>query len=115
MKKMSIRKLPPDLGANAWQYMVTHPVKYVPKKKQRLKELYENERAFKKLYYEENKRLRDALIWCSGSGDFQVGGIAREGWEKICIPLLTLKGGEEGYSRIYEVNMDKKGGEEWFI
>ena len=30
----------------------------------------------------------DALIWCSGSDDFQVGGKARKGWEKICLPLL---------------------------
>jgi len=30
----------------------------------------------------------DALIWCSGSEDFQVGGKARKGWEKICLPLL---------------------------
>lgn len=34
------------------------------------------------------QQLRDALKWCSGSDDFQVGGKAREGWEKICIPLL---------------------------
>jgi hypothetical protein len=32
--------------------------------------------------------LRDALIWCSGSADFNEGGIAREGWLKICAPLL---------------------------
>ena len=25
----------------------------------------------------------DALQWCSGSADFQVGGQARIGWEKI--------------------------------
>lgn len=31
---------------------------------------------------------RKALIWCSGSKDFGEGGIAREGWEKICEPLL---------------------------
>ena len=34
------------------------------------------------------QRFIDALIWCSGSDDFQVGGKARKGWEKICLPLL---------------------------
>lgn len=33
--------------------------------------------------------LEDALIWCSGSEDFQAYGKAREGWLKICKPLLT--------------------------
>jgi len=31
---------------------------------------------------------REALIWCSGSGDFQYEGKARKGWEGICKPLL---------------------------
>ena len=34
------------------------------------------------------QKFIDALIWCSGSDDFQVGGKARKGWEKICLPLL---------------------------
>lgn len=38
---------------------------------------------------------KEALIWCSGSDDFQVGGKAREGWEKICVPLLKSKISEE--------------------
>ena len=41
--------------------------------------------------YEKTKdrqKFIDALIWCSGSDDFQVGGKARKGWEKICLPLL---------------------------
>jgi len=41
---------------------------------------------------EENDReidkYKDALIWCSGSDDFQLEGKARKGWEKLCIPLL---------------------------
>lgn len=32
--------------------------------------------------------LQEALIWCSGSNDFQVGGFAREGWVKLCAPLI---------------------------
>ena len=32
--------------------------------------------------------LKKALEWCSGSDDFQDGGKAREGWLKICVPLL---------------------------
>lgn len=27
--------------------------------------------------------MREALIWCSGSDDFQEGGKAREGWLKV--------------------------------
>ena len=34
------------------------------------------------------QKFIDGLIWCSGSEDFQVGGKARKGWEKICLPLL---------------------------
>jgi len=36
----------------------------------------------------DRQKFIDALIWCSGSEDFQVGGKARKGWEKICLPLL---------------------------
>jgi len=38
----------------------------------------------------------DALIWCSGSRDFAEGGIAREGWLKLCAPIINadLKGGD---------------------
>lgn len=38
---------------------------------------------------EEIIKYKDALIWCSGSEDFQLEGKARKGWEKICIPLLS--------------------------
>ncbi|KKK73334.1 hypothetical protein LCGC14_2894880 [marine sediment metagenome] len=33
--------------------------------------------------------LLDALRWCSGSPDFNEGGQAREGWIKLCNPLLS--------------------------
>ena len=36
----------------------------------------------------DRQKFIDALIWCSGSDDFQVDGKARKGWEKICLPLL---------------------------
>lgn len=43
----------------------------------------------------ENERLRaaldahqEALIWCSGSADFNEGGIAEKGWRKVCASLL---------------------------
>jgi len=39
----------------------------------------------------ENEKLREALIWCSGSEDFAEGGKARKGWLKICKPLLDIK------------------------
>lgn len=43
-------------------------------------------------------KYNDALIWCSGSEDFQVGGKARVGWEKICLPLLKeFPQGKENY------------------
>ena len=35
------------------------------------------------------ERLEEALLWCSGSADFHEGGVAREGWLKVCAPLLT--------------------------
>jgi len=44
----------------------------------------------------ENARLREALIWCSGSDDFQEGGKARKGWIKLCAPLIHMKGGDNG-------------------
>lgn len=31
----------------------------------------------------------DALRWCSGSKDFQVGGQARRGWIKLVVPLIN--------------------------
>ncbi len=34
------------------------------------------------------RKLRGALAWCSAADDFQIGGKAREGWEKLCVPLL---------------------------
>lgn len=37
---------------------------------------------------EEIDKYKEALIWCSGSDDFQLEGKARKGWEKICIPLI---------------------------
>jgi len=30
----------------------------------------------------------EALIWCSGSNDFNEGGKARAGWIKLCKPLI---------------------------
>lgn len=39
----------------------------------------------------EVEKLKEALIWCSGSGDFGEGGKARKGWLKICEPLLGKK------------------------
>ena len=32
--------------------------------------------------------LIEALMWCSGSADFGLGGQAREGWLKLCQPLI---------------------------
>ena len=37
----------------------------------------------------EREELLDALRWCSGSPDFNEGGQARDGWQKICAPLLA--------------------------
>jgi len=33
-------------------------------------------------------RFLEALIWCSGSDDFQKDGKAETGWNKLCRPLL---------------------------
>jgi hypothetical protein len=39
----------------------------------------------------------DALLWCSGSPDFNEGGMAREGWLKLCAPIIfaELTGGKD--------------------
>lgn len=34
------------------------------------------------------ERCHEALIWCSGSNDFQTTGMAYVGWEKLVRPLL---------------------------
>jgi hypothetical protein len=34
----------------------------------------------------------EALIWCSGSADFNEGGIAEAGWQKVCAPLIAKHG-----------------------
>jgi len=34
------------------------------------------------------EQYRKALKWCSGIGDFQVGGKARDGWERVVKPLI---------------------------
>lgn len=44
----------------------------------------------------EVERLREALIWCSGSDDFQESGKARAGWLKLCAPLLKALQRKEG-------------------
>lgn len=41
-----------------------------------------------KIYQARADRLKAALFWCSGSADFNDGGVAREGWLKVCAPLL---------------------------
>ena len=33
-----------------------------------------------------------ALLWCSSSDDFQPGGRASAGWERVCAPLLRKPG-----------------------
>lgn len=45
----------------------------------------------KKELQKEIEKLKEALIWCSGSDDFQEGGKARIGWLKLCKPLLDNK------------------------
>jgi hypothetical protein len=44
------------------------------------------------------EHLVEALIWCSASQDFQEGGQAREGWLKLCKPLIdaALTAGKSG-------------------
>jgi hypothetical protein len=33
-------------------------------------------------------KLQKALVWCGESKDFGPGGVAEEGWNTICQPLL---------------------------
>lgn len=55
--------------------------------------------------FAENERLKSALIWCSGSADFQIDGQARKGWERICIPLLegTEKNSQHNYHQMCHI------------
>ncbi|KKN78149.1 hypothetical protein LCGC14_0353760 [marine sediment metagenome] len=39
----------------------------------------------------ERDQFLDALQWCSASSDFQVFGLARKGWLKLCAPLIEKK------------------------
>lgn len=56
---------------------------YFRKSLQSLKSAHEEE------VKEEIEKYKEALIWCSGSEDFQYpDGKARVGWEKIVQPLL---------------------------
>jgi len=48
----------------------------------------DGEREIREKFIKEINELVEALIWCSGSGDFQLEGKARKGWEKICKPLI---------------------------
>ena len=38
---------------------------------------------------QQREALRDALSWCSGAEAFSPGGIAQEGWLRVCRPLLV--------------------------
>ena len=51
--------------------------------------------ALDKLIAEAVGPYLEALIWCSGSPDFNDGGFARKGWLKLCAPLIdpSKKGG----------------------
>jgi hypothetical protein len=31
----------------------------------------------------------EALCWCGGSNDFQTGGFAAEGWERVVRPVIA--------------------------
>ena len=39
-----------------------------------------NKNQTKENWEKDRQKFIDALIWCSGSDDFQVGGKARKGW-----------------------------------
>lgn len=39
-------------------------------------------------FAERIEKYREALIWCSGSPSFGPDGEAREGWLRVCQPLL---------------------------
>jgi hypothetical protein len=54
----------------------------------------------------EIEKLIEALFWCSGSQDFEPGGIARNGWVKLCQPLLQKYLDEETFNR--HINKNKK-------
>ena len=66
----------PDFLAKRFRRILRHYFKPF------IKELLNSEKS------KDRQKFIDALIWCSGSEDFQIGGKARKGWEKICKPLI---------------------------
>lgn len=50
--------------------------------------------------------LRKALIFCSGSADFNEGGQAREGWLKLCAPLLASLPASHSSARVETAEAD---------
>ena len=69
-----------------------------------------NKNQTKENWEKDRQKFIDALIWCSGSDDFQVGGKARKGWEKICLPLLKDEKNEpeRDYSAEGEAEMEAR-------
>ena len=58
-------------------------------------ELGKSERQVRELQHHITK-LRDALLWCGGSPDFNPGGQARQGWIIEVAPLLQPIQAEAG-------------------
>lgn len=47
--------------------------------------------ALLEIFKKEIAKYQDALVWCSGSADFHIDGQAREGWIRLCLPLINKK------------------------
>jgi hypothetical protein len=60
---------------------------YLPNEGELRERFFELESKLTKITKQRDK-LKEALIWCSGSEDFSPGGRARAGWEKMCDLLL---------------------------
>lgn len=68
----------------------SNPLKFVdPRVKIVIKQFLSDQ--IQKAVEETRKEYQEALVWCSGSEDFQLEGKARKGWEKICLPLLSIQ------------------------
>jgi hypothetical protein len=72
-----------------WSCICAHCDAHVWGNKQEDTEAKYNTRPIEDALQARIDELVDALIWCSGSPDFCPGGQAREGWVKLCQPLLN--------------------------
>lgn len=54
--------------------------------------------------------FQEALVWCSGSGDFAPEGKAHGGWTTVCAPLMPGGTAGPGWHAAVMSDIEKGGG-----